>query len=205
MGACPAIRYLGGMTSPQLSDLTASRHPWVRDVLLIVIVLAGLWSGGCATHGTAGNLATFVTHAPLPTLVPRAELVPTAERQAATHEGDFVLRGFGRSMEPVYVAGTVVVVHPTAMHMLRKGMAVVYTNARGGTVAHMLLEKNERGWIAIGLNNAEPDGALVTEKNLVGIVKHAFVADDTVFPAEIAAQISLRQALTDGAPLAWLH
>jgi hypothetical protein len=204
MGVRPAIRYLGGMSSPQLSDSTAARHLWVRDVLLIALALAGLWSGGCATH-SSGNLATFVAQAPLPTLVPRSEVGPAADRVAAMHEGDFVLRGIGRSMEPVYVAGTAVVVHPTAMHMLRKGMAVVYTNGRGGTVAHMLLEKNERGWVAIGLNNAEPDGVLVTDKNLVGIIKHAFVADDTVFPTEIAAQISLKQALADGAPLAWLH
>ena len=58
-----------------------------------------------------------------------------------------------------------------------------------------------RGWLAIGLNNAEPDTTLVTEKNLVGIIKHAFVADNTVFRPDVAAQL----ALPRGATVALLH
>ncbi len=193
------------MNSLQHFAPPASRHLWVRDVLLIVLVIAGLFGAGCASQTRTDNLALFLQKAPLPTLVPRNEVVLAAERAAAVHEGDFVLRGTGRSMEPVYLAGTTLVVHPTAMHMLRPGMAVVYRNARGGTVAHMLLEKTERGWLAMGLNNAEPDGALVTERNLVGIVRQAFAADDTVFPAMVASQLALKQALERGAPMALLH
>jgi hypothetical protein len=165
------------------------------------LVALGAGFSGCATQPAVRHLETFVTKAPLPTLVPAGEVMAAAEAMAARHEGDFVLRGLGRSMEPVYLAGTVVVVHPTAMHMLRPGMAVVYRNARGGHVAHMLLEKTRHGWLAIGLNNLDPDSTLVTEKNLVGIIKHAFAAEDTVFRADVAERLAARR----GATVALLH
>lgn len=201
MGAGPTIRYGSGMISPQLPRPLSPRHPKVRGWMACALLLTAGFFGGCATQPSARYVETFVAKAPLPTLVPAGQVMAAAEQVAAQHEGDFVLRGFGRSMEPVYVAGTVVVVHPTAMHMLRTGMAVVYRNPRGANVAHMLLEKTERGWRAIGLNNAEPDSTLVTEKNLVGIIKHAFAADNTVFRADVAAQI----ALPPRATVALLH
>src|SRR4051812_41004191 len=149
----------------------------VSSTLVLLVALAGLESGGCAASPAATKISLFVQHAPVPTLVPRGDVVRAAQRVADLTEGDFVLRGAGRSMEPIYHAGTVVVVHPSAMHMLRKGMAVVYRNQSGTHVAHMLLEKTEQGWVAIGLNNTDPDGVLVTSKNLVGIIQYAFAAD----------------------------
>jgi hypothetical protein len=193
------------MISSQLSRPRGSRHLLVRGFVAGAVAAMGLIFGGCATQPSARNVETFVAKAPRPKLVARDQVMAAAEQEAAKHEGDFVLHGFGRSMEPVYLAGTAVVVHPTAMHMLRKGMAVVYRNPRGMNVAHMLLERTERGWIAIGLNNAEPDGTLVTEKNLVGIIKHAFAADDTPFRSDIAAQITLKPTLERGASFALLH
>jgi hypothetical protein len=177
----------------------------VRGCVACAVAAVGLMFGGCATQPSARNVETFVAKAPLPRFVARDQVLSTAEKEAAKHEGDFVLQGFGRSMEPVYASGTAVVVHPTAMHMLRKGMAVVYRNPRGKNVAHMLLERTERGWIAIGLNNAEPDGTLVTEKNLVGIIKHAFAADDTPVRTDLAAQVARKQGLERGASIALLH
>jgi len=165
----------------------------------------GLALGGCATQPATRHVDLFVTRAPLPTRVPRGQAMAAAERAAAAREGDFALQGVGRSMEPVYVAGTAVVVHPTAFHMLRQGMAVVYTNRRGAYVAHLLVEKQSRGWVATGLNNAEPDDALVTAHNLVGVIRHAFVADDTVFQPDLAAQIALQSSLRQNTPLALFH
>jgi hypothetical protein len=161
--------------------------------------------GGCATQPSPRNVDLFVRTAPLPTLVPHSQVFATAERVAALHEGDFALQGVGASMEPVYVAGTAVVVHPTAFHMLRKGMPVVYTNRRGACVAHMLLEKVEGGWLAIGLNNIEPDDAVVTPGNLLGIIKHAYAPEGTTFRADVAPAVALQQAVEKGTPVALLH
>jgi hypothetical protein len=192
------------MISLQLSRPRSPRHLLVRSAALALIA-AGLGLGGCATQPSAQNIQKFVGQAPLPTRVPRDRVLAAAEEVAAQHEGDFVLRGFGHSMEPVYLAGTTVVVHPTAMHMLRMGMAVVYRNSRGVNVTHMLLEKTAGGWRAIGLNNLEPDGTLVTEKNLVGIIKQAFTADDTPLPSDFAALLPLPADLTGGPSIALLH
>jgi hypothetical protein len=189
------------MISLQLSRPRGSRHLLVRGWFAGVWAVVGLFFGGCATRPSVGHVQTFLEKAPLPMLVPANRVLAAAEAMAARHEGDFVLQGFGRSMEPVYLAGTAVVVHPTAMHMLRRGMAVVYRNPRGADVAHMLLERTTRGWIAIGLNNAEPDATLVTEENLVGIIKHAFAAEQTEFRADVAAQI----ASPRGPSVALLH
>ncbi|HVS51278.1 MAG TPA: hypothetical protein VHD62_02890 [Opitutaceae bacterium] len=164
------------------------------------------WSlGGCAGVSSAGKVALFAQQASRPMLVPRGEVVAAAERYAAAHEGDFVLQGAGRSMEPVYFAGTAIVVHPTAMHMLRIGMPVVYRNERGACVAHMLVEKTAGGWIAEGLNNAEPDEALVTADNLVGAIKQAFAADDGPAAAASGLQVALDSVPGRDARMTLLH
>jgi hypothetical protein len=171
------------------------QSPLVRALAIIAALLvSSAGFSGCASQRGADYVSGFAARAPLATIVPRLEVMAAAERAAALHEGDFVLRGTGHSMEPVYVAGTSLVVHPTAMHMLRKGMAVIYTNAAGANVAHMLLEKHERGWLAIGLNNAEPDDVLVTERNLVGVIKLAFSPDDMSMPAAAGAQVAMMWA-----------
>ena len=105
------------------------------------------------------------------------EVVRAASSLAAQHDGDFTLTGVGESMRPAYLPGTMVVVHPTSYFMLRRGMPVVYVNEKGDRVAHVLVEELESGWVVQGLNNAEPDGDRVTRRNLVGIIRCAFVPD----------------------------
>jgi hypothetical protein len=80
-------------------------------------------------------------------------------------------------MLPFYRPGTALVVHPTSYFVLRPGMAVVYRNWVGTPVAHVLVEKSDRGWIAAGLNNREPDDDFVTARNLIGVVRAAYAAD----------------------------
>jgi signal peptidase I len=169
-----------------------------RGWLGLALIGFGFSAGGCATQTTAAKISLFAGRAPLPAYVPRDEVWLAAERMAGRSEGDFVLRGFGQSMEPVYHAGTAVVVHPTDLHMLRRGMAVVYRSPRGVNVAHMLLERNERGWIAVGLNNAEPDGTLVTEKNLVGVIRYAFSSAETAIRPGDATRLASASAPTPG-------
>ncbi len=161
------------------------------------VVLASIF-GGCASPSASAKLDLFAQRAPLPTLVPRGQTFSMAEQVAAREPGDFTLIGAGRSMEPMYVHGTVVVVHPTALHMLRKGMAVVYRTPRGNYVAHMLLEKAGAGWRAVGLNNPDTDDVLVTPENLVGVIKHAFAPDDTVFPGDVVGRSTTKVALARG-------
>lgn len=175
--------------APLFPSLRAGHLPR-RAGMALAFAVAGLALGGCAGVEAKANRQMFAERAPMPTLVPRPEVMAAAQRQAAAKEGDFALMGHGNSMEPYYRAGTAVVVHPTSFHMLRPGMAVVYAKRSGGYVAHMLMRKTERGWLVRGLNNATPDGALVTERNLVGIIKHAFAADDTVFQPDVANQIA---------------
>lgn len=170
------------------SSRSAARGAFPRGAGLAALVLLAGFCGGCATQASADKVELFVRRAPLPQRLARGEVMAAAERAAAAREGDFALHGVGRSMEPVYAAGTAIVVHPTSYHMLRKGMPVVYTNARGEYIAHMLVEKTERGWRAIGLNNAEPDAVLVTERNFAGIIQQAFSPAEAVpLPAPEAA------------------
>lgn len=156
----------------------------------LALAVGALSISGCASVTPQLREEWFVGAAPLPTLVPRGQALARAEQVAAQRPGDFALQGLGRSMEPFYLPGTALVVHPTAMHMLKRGMAVVYTNARGEYVAHMLLERTEAGWTAIGLNNQAPDATLVTARNLVGVVRHAFASADTPFRPDIAARLT---------------
>ncbi len=170
------------------------RSSFARSAGRASVVVALAWGsvtlGGCASVEANANRELFVQRAPLPTLVPSHDVMTIAQRQAAATEGDFALMGAGESMEPYYRAGTALVVHPTSYHMLRPGMAVVYAKRSGGYVAHMLMRKTERGWLVMGLNNPTPDGAFVTEKNLVGIIRHAFAAHDTAFEPVVANQIA---------------
>ena len=166
-----------------------------RAGLALALATAGLLLGGCATYSPANNLELFARTAPLPTLVAPGTEMAAAEALAAKGDYDMALHGVGSSMEPVYVSGTAIVVHPCSFRSLRKGMAVVYVNRRGHYVAHMLVEDMPKGWFAIGLNNAEVDDDYVTANNLVGVIKEAYTANNATFREDIAARIALKNAV----------
>jgi len=149
---------------------------------------AGFLLGGCAAYSPTKNLDLFVRTAPLPVLVPPGMEMDAAEAAAAKRPGDLALHGVGSSMEPIYLGGTAVVVRPCSYRLLRTGMAIVYVNRHSFYVAHMLVEQTPAGWLAIGLNNKEPDDDLVTPENLVGVIKQAFTANDAAFRPDLAAQ-----------------
>ena len=176
-----------------------------RAALGLAVAAAGLLLGGCASYTPAANLELFARTAPLPQLVTCGQQMAAAESAAAKRPGDFALTGAGQSMAPAYLPGTAVVVHPCGFPTLRQGQAVVYLNRRGRPVAHMLIEEMPKGWLAIGLNNAEPDDDYVTADNLVGIIKEAYAAADTPFRADIAARIALRDSLARGKSVSLLH
>ncbi len=141
-----------------------------------VVLTVGILLSGCATQTTrATGSALAVVRSD------SSHARAMAEQLAAEHEGDFTLLGVGQSMQPVYSPGTVVVVHPTNYFMLRAGMPVVYVNRQGHEVAHVLVEESAAGWVAQGLHNDEPDEDLVTSRNLVGVIRCAFVPDTAPF------------------------
>jgi len=182
------------------SPCTINQNPinfGFRAGFALALAVAGLLIGGCATYSPTNNLELFARTAPLPTLVAHGKEMATAEAVAAKGDNDFALHGVGSSMEPVYLSGTAVVVHPCSYNVLRKGMAVVYVNSRGNYVAHMLIEDMPKGWFAIGLNNAEPDDDLVTANNLVGVIKEAYAANDTPFREDIAVRIAMKDAINN--------
>ncbi len=79
-------------------------------------------------------------------------------------------------MEPAYPQGTALVVQEHSYRTLRPGMSVVYRNTEGFYVAHMVLERLPKGWLAMGLNSVDPDDELVTPRNFVGVVTAAFLS-----------------------------
>ncbi|MFA5264019.1 MAG: S24/S26 family peptidase [Opitutaceae bacterium] len=97
-----------------------------------------------------------------------------AENEASQKTGAFVVCGSGSSMEPLYTAGTILVVAPTAFETLVAGSTVLYYNEDGTPVMHVLVAHTRNGWRVTGLNNDVHDYTPVTPKNLAGIVIHAF-------------------------------
>ena len=153
-----------------------------------LLVAASLLLSGCTTYTQASNIALFVRNAPAPTLVPRGQEFASAEASARQLENAFALIGSGRSMEPMYMSGTAVVVHEQSYRTLRPGMLVIYRSSGGKYVAHMLLKELRGGWLAIGVNNRMPDHELVTRRNFVGVVQAAFASADTLLRAAAAAR-----------------
>lgn len=169
------------------------------------LAVLGLALGGCTSYSPSANMELFVRTAPVPSLVKRGAEMATAQVQAEKIPGAFALMGAGSSMEPMYLAGTAVVVQPQSFVTLRKGQPVVYRNRRGYLVAHMLVEETRNGWIVVGVNNAEADEELVTRSNLLGVIKAAFAAADSPFRADVAARIALKDGVDRGAKFTLLR
>ena len=172
----PVFQYRKRVTSPLFPSNRCRFFARVAAGSLGCLAGTFLW-GGCASYSERAKAEMLSRSAPSVTTVPASMVVTAAERAAARQEGDFVLQGQGESMAPYYGSGTAIVVHPTSFFMLRAGMPIVYRNHAGRAVAHVLLERNHEGWVAIGLNNSAPDGDIVTPNNLVGVIKYAFAAD----------------------------
>ena len=176
-----------------------------RVIAALALAAAGLGFGGCTTYSPASNMEMFVRTAPVPALVAHGKELAAAEAHAARDANSFALVGSGKSMEPMYVSGTAIVVHEQAYSTLRAGMPVVYRNSRGYYVAHMLVEEMRNGWVAIGVNNSEPDQELVTPRNFVGVIQAAYAAADTPFRADVAARVALKDGVDRSAKMALLR
>ena len=146
------------------------RAPWILGGLL---VLSGL-------VGSAGELSqpwirgVFTGHSPRPVVVKETEAWQQAGALAAKTRGAFVLAGSGKSMQPLYTPGTILVMQACAYAQLRPGQTVLYRNKAGKSVAHVLITKARDGWRTAGLNNPVHDMEPVVAANLVGVVIAAF-------------------------------
>lgn len=93
----------------------------------------------------------------------------------AEHTPDsFVLVGSGRSMQPLYSPGTILVLQQFPYELLERGQTVLYRNRARKIVAHVLVAKARDGWRVAGLNNRDHDMEPVSAANLVGVVIAAF-------------------------------
>jgi hypothetical protein len=140
-----------------------------------VLLILG-WSGGCASS----DLAPTAKEVPVP---PSANVNVDqawhdAKMVAGREPGREPAMGAGSSMKPVYGDNTMLVISPIAYDQLREGMSVAYLNRRGVRVVHRLVERVDRGWRVIGLNNDREDSDLVTRLNLIGVVYASFNYDD---------------------------
>lgn len=157
---------------PTLLPACAPGQAWLAAFFCFV----GFSLVGCSSADTGRAPNTVRRHVPPPTLVAPGRALDAAEADAARDPACFALLGTGRSMEPIYASGTAIVVREQSFLSLRPGMAVVYRSRHGAYVAHLVLEKCSRGWIAHGLNNSEADEEFITVRNFVGVIKAAYAA-----------------------------
>lgn len=111
---------------------------------------------------------------------PRAHLLPGADAWSQATEiarltpGAFILVGTGRSMQPLYPAGTILVLREVGFDELHRGQTVVYRNKDNRAVGHVLVAKARDGWRVRGLNNRTHDPEPVVAENLIGVIVAAF-------------------------------
>ena len=117
----------------------------------------------------------FTGRSPRPILLAEGPAGAAAEHTAAVSGNALVLVGAGRSMQPLYPAGTLLVLQSRAYALLESGQTVVYRNRRGRPVAHVLVARTRDGWRARGLSNRLHDLEPVHADNLLGVVIAAYV------------------------------
>lgn len=111
---------------------------------------------------------------------PRAQLLPLTDAWHQATEiarltpGAFILVGTGRSMQPLYPEGTILVLREAGYGELRRGQTVVYRNRNHRAVGHVLVAKARDGWRVRGLNNRTHDPEPVVADNLIGVIVAAF-------------------------------
>lgn len=131
----------------------------------------------------------FTGHSPRPEIVAESEAWQRAEQIVSTMPDAFTLVGGGRSMQPLYPSGTILVLRAVDFTALRPGQTALYRNGAQRAVAHVLIAKCRDGWRVRGLNNATFDPEAVVADNLLGIVVAAFTP---VPPATIGRRMAAR-------------
>lgn len=135
----------------------------------------------CLVPATAKPLSPqVVVCSPLAEEVAPRDAWHLAEAYAAARSDCDTLVGRGDSMLPLYRDRTVIVIQRMNPVRWERGMTVVYFGTQGQMVAHVLVEKTPRGWIAQGVGNDQSDRALVKPSNYVGTVIKAYSPNPAV-------------------------
>ncbi len=135
----------------------------------------------------------FTGNSPRAVTCAESEAWRDAIEVVSQNPGSFILVGTGRSMLPLYPAGTLLVIRETEYSALRSGQTVIYRNERQRAVGHVLVAKAREGWRSRGLNNTTHDREPVTETKLIGVVIAAYTPQDNVAaPAKVASRTTRR-------------
>jgi len=129
----------------------------------------------------------YTGKSPRPVVVEETEAWKQANRFAETKPGAFVLVGGGKSMQPLYAPGTILVMQECPYEKLERGQTALYRNRAGKAVAHVLITKARDGWRVAGLNNRTHDMEPVLAQNLVGVVIAAFRPSATSRTVQVAS------------------
>lgn len=101
-----------------------------------------------------------------------------------SHDGAYLARTSGDSMEPVLSENSLVVVRPIDFGDLERGMIVGYRNSDGHRVLHKLIRKaGSEAWIAKGIGNRRPDPDRVTRRNLLGALYTTLYNESSELPS----------------------
>jgi signal peptidase I len=147
----------GGYPASMKIDTTVRQ---ILPVSALVLALLGTATAGAEQHVVAGMTDDAAVSEAL---------------QVADHRlGMSVMRIAGRSMEPYFGDGAVVVVKKIDAAHLRIGMIAVYVNRFGEKVAHLVIAPVAGGWQVKGNDNDRPDSTLVDAGNLLGVVYATF-------------------------------
>lgn len=153
-----------------------------RSGVAAFLLVLGLSGYGCASHATNAHPGSIVSAADSPVAleVSPADAWRHAEAYVAAHPDCEPFVGRGDSMLPLYRDRTVLVVKMMTMSELRQGMTVVFFGDQGRPVAHVLVKRTTRGWVAMGLKNHLPDLTHVRADNYLGTVVRAFAPNEGI-------------------------
>lgn len=116
----------------------------------------------------------YTGESPRPVMMEQEQAWQKASNLAERTPRAFVLVGSGKSMRPLYAAGTILVLRQIPYAQLKRGQTVLYRNQQKKVVAHVLVARGRDGWRAQGLNNPTHDMEPIVAENLVGVVIGAY-------------------------------
>jgi hypothetical protein len=142
--------------------------------LLAGLIISGGSVGAAPETDDAWIRGVFTGKSPRPVALAETDAWQRASTVSEHAPNSFVLVGTGRSMQPLYVPGTILVLQQFPYELIERGQTVLYRNKARKIVAHVLVAKARDGWRVAGLNNRDHDMEPVSAANLVGVVIAAF-------------------------------
>lgn len=141
---------------------------------LVGLILLSGPVGSAREIDNAWIRGVFTGKSPRPVQVVESEAWQRASELAELTPGAFVLVGSGKSMQPLYAPGTILVLQQLPYAAIERGQTALYRSKAHKVVAHVLVAKARDGWRVTGLNNPVHDMEPVCAENLVAVVIAAF-------------------------------